>query len=215
MKSLILKDLYNIGYNIKSMFFILIIFMIFNYKAGGAMGYVIMCTVVCSMMVVTTFSFDGTSKWDRYALITPIKRSDIVKSKFLVLAIFSIGGVIVSSIFAIIGGSLMNRIDITNIEEILMLLLGGGLGFILAMFMGSSVIPLIFKFGVEKARMLSILAFVIPMIGILAISKISKIANFLGNLSIEIIGIISMTMICIWIMVMYKLSCSFFRKKEL
>lgn len=74
MKSLILKDLYNIGHNAKSMLFILVIFAVAFIPTSGVEGYIFMCAILCSMMIVTTFSFDDTSKWTRYAMITPISK---------------------------------------------------------------------------------------------------------------------------------------------
>lgn len=101
MKSLILKDLYNIGHNAKSMLFILVVAAAALIPASGVMGYIIACAVLCSMMTVTTFSFDDSSKWARYAMIMPISKKDLVAGKFIVLAIFCIVG----SLFGLAAGS--------------------------------------------------------------------------------------------------------------
>lgn len=88
MKSLILKDLYNIGHNAKSMLFILVVLAIAIIPASGAGEYIFTCGILCSMMIVTTFSFDDNSQWTRYAIIMPISKRDLVIGKFIVLAIF-------------------------------------------------------------------------------------------------------------------------------
>lgn len=74
MKSLILKDLYNIGHNEKSMLFILAVFAIALIPTSGVAGYIFACAILCSMMIVTTFSFDDNSKWARYAMIMPVSK---------------------------------------------------------------------------------------------------------------------------------------------
>ena len=62
MKSLVLKDLFNIGHNAKSMLFILVVFAVALIPFSGVEGYIFVCAILCSMMIVTTFSFDDSSK---------------------------------------------------------------------------------------------------------------------------------------------------------
>ena len=58
MKSLVLKDLYNIGHNAKSLVFMLIVLTVAIVPTSGVGGYLVMCTILCSMMTITTFTFD-------------------------------------------------------------------------------------------------------------------------------------------------------------
>lgn len=76
MKSLVLKDLFNIGHNAKSMLFILVVFAVALIPFSGVEGYIFVCAILCSMMIVTTFSFDDSSKWTRYAMIMPVSRKN-------------------------------------------------------------------------------------------------------------------------------------------
>ena len=69
MRSLILKDLYNIGHNAKSMLFVLVVFAVVLIPASGVESYTFVCAILCSMMIVTTFTFDDNSKWTRYSMI--------------------------------------------------------------------------------------------------------------------------------------------------
>lgn len=104
MKSLILKDLLNIGHNAKSMFFMLLVFACITIPQGGAETCIVASGILCSMMVITTFSFDEQSKWTKYAMIMPVSKKDYVISKFIVLAIFSLVGVLVGTVLGTIGG---------------------------------------------------------------------------------------------------------------
>ena len=87
MKSLVLKDLFNIGHNAKSMLFILVVFAVALIPFSGVEGYIFVCAILCSMMIVTTFSFDDSSKWTRYAMIMPVSKKELVAGKFMVLAL--------------------------------------------------------------------------------------------------------------------------------
>ena len=88
MKSLILKDLYNIGHNMKSMLLVLVVLAVGLISSAGTESYVVASGIICGTMVITTFSFDNMSKWSRYAMIMPVSRKDLVASKFIVLLIF-------------------------------------------------------------------------------------------------------------------------------
>ena len=65
MKSLILKDIYNIMHNMKALVLMLFIFLFITIPQGGAAAYVITCCILCAMMVVTTFSFDENAKLEK------------------------------------------------------------------------------------------------------------------------------------------------------
>ena len=52
MKSLVLKDLFNIGHNAKSMLFILVVFAVALIPFSGVEGYIFVCAILCSMMII-------------------------------------------------------------------------------------------------------------------------------------------------------------------
>lgn len=84
------------------------------------------CAILCSMMIVTTFSFDDSSKWTRYAMIMPVSKKELVAGKFMVLAIFCAIGSLFGLIIGFIGGLITHKIvlDIVGIGELLFLTLG-------------------------------------------------------------------------------------------
>lgn len=45
MKSLVLKDLFNIGHNAKSMLFILVVFAVALIPISGVEGYIFVCAI--------------------------------------------------------------------------------------------------------------------------------------------------------------------------
>ena len=92
MKSLILKDLYNIIHNSKSMLFILLFFAVVFLPSSGIQGYIYTCAILCSMMIVTTLSFDERSDWMSYALVMPVSRRDLAAGKYIVLFLFPPSG---------------------------------------------------------------------------------------------------------------------------
>ena len=94
MKSLLLKDLYNIGHNVKSMLVVLIFLAFAIVPTSGPIPYMVMCAVLCSMMIVTTFTFDDACGWTSYALVLPVGRSRLVLAKYAALAVFCTAGIL-------------------------------------------------------------------------------------------------------------------------
>ncbi|BDR64868.1 ABC transporter permease [Clostridium tetani] len=156
MKSLILKDLYNIGHNIKRLPLILAILAVINNPKSGVVGYISTCVIICSMMVITTFSFDNISTWNKYAVIMPISRKDVVISKYIMLFIFSIFGMIAGFFISTVIGVFFRNFIIKEV------MLESIVSLFISMFLGSIIIPLLYKYGVENARFLIIICFVIP-----------------------------------------------------
>lgn len=211
MKSLVLKDLYNIGHNTKSMLFILGVFAVIYIPTSGVDGYIFVCALLCSMMTVTTFSFDETSKWARYAMITPVSKKDLVLGKFIVLAIFGGIGSLFGLVIGSTGGLLLKTLSF-DLAEIGGLLLSTLTAWAISLIFGSISIPLVFRFGAEKAR----IAFLLPV----AICFV--IFQLLAILGIEMTDqLIFVLLCCLPILTsalcyaMYRLSCRIFARQEL
>lgn len=215
MKSLILKDLYNIGHNAKSMLSILMVLAVALIPTSGVSAYIFVCANLCSMMIVTTFSFDDNSKWTRYAMIMPISKKDLVASKFIVLLIFSAIGTVFGLILGTVGGIITSKItmNLTNIYELLILSL---IAFVVAMIFGSVSIPLVFKFGAEKGRMLLLISFLIPSaIGFGLYQLFYALGIVLSEQNVIILLCCSPVIAFLWVYVTYQISCKIFYHREL
>ena len=125
MRSLILKDLYNIGHNAKSMLFMLAVLAVVLIPTSGAPAYIIVSAILCSMMIVTTFTFDDNSKWTRYAMIMPLSKKNLVAGKYVVMAIFCVIGSLFGLIVSMIAGLALRKMtfEIEGIIELLILAL--------------------------------------------------------------------------------------------
>lgn len=214
MKSLILKDLFNIGHNAKSMLFILVVFAVALIPFSGVEGYIFVCAILCSMMIVTTFSFDDNSKWTRYAMIMPVSKKELVVGKFVVLTIFCAVGSLFGLVIGSIGGFAMRKItfDLAGIGELLFLALAA---WVISLIFGSMSIPLVFKFGAEKGRVLLLVSFLIPA-GICF-----GIYQLLAILGVELTDQLVFILLCCspllalaWCYVMYQISYYIFTRQE-
>lgn len=215
MRSLILKDLYNIGHNAKSMLFVLVVLAAVFIPTSDIGSYIFVCAIVCSTMIVTTFIFDDNSKWSRYSMIMPVSKKDLVGGKFVVLAIFCLIGSLFGLAAAAIGGLALKKItlDLVGIGELLLLALAA---LIMSLVFGSISIPLIFRFGPEKGRVLLLVSFLIPAAIFFGVYQI------LILLGVEITDLLIFVLLCcspiialVWCYIMYQISCRIFAKQEL
>ena len=211
MKGLILKDLLNLKGNIK---FILLFIIMFGFMSslgdGNVNNFIGVIIVLCTTMIVSTFSYDDLNKWDSYVLTMPINRNDIVLSKYLTMLIFSFIGVLVSLIVSVTIGYFKNTLILNETLLINALILSISVGF------GSLILPLIYKFGTERARLLMILCFLVPTLALLVFKSILE--NISSPISIEIILntlVYSLPFVAILLFVIsYFISSKIYSKKE-
>ncbi|MDE7272514.1 MAG: ABC-2 transporter permease, partial [Lachnospiraceae bacterium] len=181
---------------------------------SGVAGYIFVCAILCSMMIATTFSFDDNSKWTRYAMIMPVSKKDLVAGKFIVLAIFCLAGSLFGLVVGSIGGLTIKSIsfDLIGIGELLLLALTA---WVVSIIFGSMSIPLVFKFGAEKGRVLLLISFLFPAALCFGIYQLFVI------LDIELTEHFMFALLCcspiialIWCYVMYQISYRIFSKQE-
>lgn len=209
MKSLILKDCYNIGHNAKTMVVLLLFLGVVSMPASGVVGFIVLSAVLCSMMLVTTFTFDETSKWTRYAMIMPVTKNELVLSKYLVLLLFTTIGVALGGCVGLISGLILKNVDfMTTVTAVLVALAT-------AVVMGGISVPLLFHYGAEKARMLIIVSFSIPALLYVAVIKIAAFFHItISQNAIMLLLYVSPVLLIIMLYLSYRISCRIFAKKE-
>ena len=165
-----------------------------------------------SMLVVTTFSFDHLSNWEPYAMILPITRKDVVRGKFALLFLVCAAGTVLGFVLGLLSCTLLPSLTLDLHEQVFYLFPA----FSISLFMGSLSIPLIFKFGAEKARVLLMAAFCIPsVLLILALKTAENFGVHLSEQTFITILVFSPLLVLVFAFFMYQISCRVFEKKEL
>ena len=215
MKGLLIKDILNMKNYMKQLVLVLIFFIADGIflKNGTFVGTMI--TLMLSMQVITTMSYDEYAKWDKYALTMNINRKDIIISKYIFFTISIIIGIVVG-ITTSIAINQIAKLD-TGMNEIIVTSIVVPCVFAILF---SIIIPVVFKTGVEKGRIVMMLILFIPAILVGAIVKISEKANITmpspSNLEIlmkfGVLGLVLLTILAVFIS--YKVSLSIYNKKE-
>ncbi|MDX9917756.1 MAG: ABC-2 transporter permease [Gudongella sp.] len=166
MKGLILKDILNLRKQFKTTLLVIGFFAIYAYGTNNPSYMLAMVTLIFAMMPITAMGFDDMSKWDRYALAMPISRKSIVMSKYILSVCLSLLSILVSFFITYI--VILPRTDMTGNE----LLLIAYIIFSISLVFIAIVLPFIYKYGVERARIISIGIFALPTMIVLALYKI-------------------------------------------
>lgn len=174
MIGLLVKDIYNLGKNVKQLSISLVLFFVLAVNMKSASYLVFMMLLLSSMLVLTSLSYDEMAKWDKYALTMPIKRSELVKGKYILFLLLTSISTIISNV---VGMILTTIFELESVKELLFTSVSATSGIIL---LYSILFPVIFKLGVEKGRIMIYVIFAIPAI------VLSAGAQFLKKFNINI-----------------------------
>lgn len=161
MTGLILKDIYNLKKHSKVYLILLVFYFFMGMANDNSAMFGSMLSIVAAMLPITAMAYDEKNNWDRYALTMPLSRKDMVLSRYILGLIFAL----VAFIIAMASSLLLNKDSL--LENIAMNL--GTLGFV--MLLMAIIFPILFKFGVEKGRILMMIIFMAPTGIILLLSN--------------------------------------------
>ena len=112
--------------------------------------------VIAMMVPMSSIAYDDQAHWGRYAAATPAGRSGVVAAKYLfTLLVLAACAVLVAVLAAIL--SLTGLLT----EPLADLLAAVGACMGVAMVMDAILLPLLFRFGAEKSRTISMIFFIV------------------------------------------------------
>ena len=165
MKGLLLKDIFAIRKQAKILLVFVVVYSIYAIMVKNISMLGGMVVLMCAMMPITTMSFDEFCKWDKYALSMPVSRKTMVLSKYILGIILDLAGLLVLAPISAIVVLYTKEMKIS--ESLLILLVIGEV----AITFISIILPILFKFGVEKGRMYMMIVVFAPTILGLLLSK--------------------------------------------
>ena len=142
MKGLLLKDFFTIG---KSLRIFLLMIVVFACLPGFNMA--IFAVVYAALLPMTAISYDERCKWDTMAAMLPYSPAELVVSKYLLGYIAVLG----AAVLALIVHTVYGLVGVSSGSDYVSSVVGGAFTGLLIMALS---LPAIFKFGVEKGRLL-------------------------------------------------------------
>ncbi len=186
MKGLLLKDAYIILKQCRSYVYIFIIANAIGLAfSQQGMFYSIYSCLIVSLLPTTLLSYDERDKWDVYAQSLPFSKARLVSSKYLI----GLLGCIASLFIIVLLKSIFQH---SSLSVYFSLALTGSL----VLMAPAIVLPFMFRFGVEKGRVLyTVLVVAVCAAGGFVSSALSDsaiVAKISGNTLIMLIPVISL-----------------------
>lgn len=209
MIGLMLKDIYTMRQYVKTLLFMLIFFALISAGLDNPAtffeGFIILMSTI---LAISSFSYDDLAKWDRYALTLPVSRKEIVAGKYLLSIVLCAAATAISFLVAAIILAVKPVEGFGLTEQ----LLATAAIVSVALFFTGALLPLTFKFGVEKSRLLMFVIFAAPTAAVIALDKLgipmpteASLLSFLKLLPLIVILLYYLS---------YRLSVRIFSKKE-
>ncbi|NLN15583.1 MAG: ABC-2 transporter permease [Tissierellia bacterium] len=211
MKGLILKDIYNLRRSLNTFIIFILAYSIFSYATGNIAMLMVMSVFLMSSMAISSIVYDDLAKWDIYALTMPVTRRQMVLSKYILQLLLSLISALTAGFCALLVTSL--RGDLIGLSTILDISLDAYIAFLASLVYLSVNLPLIYKFGVEHARLLMFGTLFIP-IGIIYI--LDKMGVNLPSLE-DLKGLLYLSPLLLGLVLILSISISYriYRGKEM
>ena len=162
---------------------------------------------------VNAFSYDEQARWNKFAAATPAGRRGVVAGRYL----FTLLLLVVTAVFVCVVLALLWLLRLTEESPVELLLpvpvcLGIGL------LMNTIMLPLIYKFGVEKARYLSMVVFIAVFGACVGLGFLTSGSGLLADISDRTFMIVYLCFLlaaAILFWISYQISLHIFSRKEL
>lgn len=151
MKGLLLKDLLCLKKAAAMLLGLVVIYTAIFASSGKAAMVSGMVIIMTTILIINTFAYDEQAKWMNYALSLPVTKGQIVLGKYLLSALFGAAGVLLSLLVSVV----MRQFGSETLLGILII-------WATALFLSSILLPLLFWFGTQKARILLFLVLLLP-----------------------------------------------------
>ncbi len=207
MKGLILKDIYNLRKYGKTLFLIAALYFMLSFMLDDADIFVGMIVIMFAITTVTSFAYDNQSGWDVYVNTMPVSRKDVVLSKYLLSLLLVLAGGVLAVLMGWLGGLVRNVGNFSQTLVTAYALCAAGLLFV------SILLPLVYKFGVERSRVIIIAVVAIPVAAGVAMSQAGGLPQ-ISEQTIRQALLLSPFVVAACFVLSFAVSCAVYRKKE-
>ena len=155
MKGLLLKDVFVVSEFVRVLSLMAIVFIASMMAIDGFSVIGAMISLLVVSLVISSFSYDDLAHWDSFAATLPISHKKLVASKYLFLLLLGVLAVVFNGLVSVLFAALQPGVSLAEqfVTGILISMAACIIDFVL--------IPMIYKFGAEKSRMMMMMVIVI------------------------------------------------------
>ncbi len=216
MKGLLKNNFYATLSNVKVFSIIMFLFFVFviiidNRIPLLIISYMLLGMVGFSFNFIASLRKESVTKWSKYKLTVPVKRSEIVQSYFLSLFLWLVVGMIFAGIgvafSVILHGFPFDR----NTDIFMMFVVGVGI----SLFMGTIFFPLFYLGGEERSELFLVISLLSGVGFIMASSTCMNILfPEINNIQIILCGVVILMTAFLMFVFSYLLTVYIYQKKE-
>lgn len=216
MKGLIIKDFLNLKKSLRVFAIISIIYLFFGITNDNPYLFSGLLSIMAAITTISLFGHDDLARWNTYALTLPMGREQIILARYLMMLLLTFIQFVISSIFTIIVNLYLKKDRLFEGFDII------GYYSLIIILVLSIIMPFIIKLGVEKARLIFIVIYIVPYTISIPIKKridsgeivIPDWLKELATIVINNIIIVAPIFVLLVLVVSYFISVSIFKKKE-
>lgn len=149
MTGLILKDFLILRKTLRSYLFVMIVYAAIAFTGVWTADIVgVLMVVVVMMLPMNVFAYDKQCQWDTYGLALPVGRTKTVAARYLcvlLLCVFSV------ALTALLGAALYAA---GRVEEPVEFMVTCSVMGLMSILVNAIMLPFLYKFGPERARMM-------------------------------------------------------------
>lgn len=149
MTGLILKDFLILRKTLRSYLLILIVYAGIAFSGAWSADIVgVLMVVMVMMLPMNVFAYDKQCQWDTYGLALPVGRTKTVAARYLcvlLLCLFSVALTVITGI---------GLYAVGRLEEPAQFMVTCAVMGLVAVLMNAILLPFLYKFGPERARMM-------------------------------------------------------------
>lgn len=155
MKGLLLKDGYQTVSQMKMMYLtVAVVLVVWMFSTSDSYAFPISyAAIFLGVLPVNLLGYDQNSGWVEYSLTLPVGKKVLVAEKYLVGLLCAAASVVIGGLFVVV----LSLRKGAALDGTALFFVGNGVNTILLM--NGISLPLMYRFGAEKARMIYILTF--------------------------------------------------------
>ncbi len=208
MKGLLLKDLYMIKKYCKVYLLVTVIFIALPLTSNN-MYFVFYPCFICGMIPVNLLSYDEKSRWMQYSKTLPYTDCQIVSAKYLIGLMVQTAVLLITAISQALKMNINGTFQLKDFVVIMLMTL------IVSTLFSSITLPFMFRFGVEKGRIIYLIMIAVVCAGGFIVSDIFINSDIQNKTGLNYI----LPLLCLVNIILYALSwylsSVLFRKREL
>lgn len=200
MLGTIIKDLKNIFGQFIYYFVLMVVFMAVSVITKNIYYYTGAIVFFCVAVPLSALAYDEKDNWDKFALASGVTRNQLAVSRYLLGLLIFLPMWAISFILVAAGG-------MWNIENLSVLLSYGGI----ALLTIDVILPVIFKIGVEKGR----LVYILTILVVVALSALlGLLVESIGGASVLYSSVAVLALGIAGFFLSLKIACGIYKKKD-